>query len=156
MFKLICVIGVSVGGIINFVLCVVNDKLVFCNSSEISMIKKVILKNKFVWGILVIIGNIVRIIGMVLCKLIYEIKMCLCRLKLGKGSKLINIDSGWVNRIIYNERINVGMVIGNNLFGLSNNFNIRNMLIWLSYVNLLKVCKIFVWLWMGWLLSIRL
>lgn len=42
----------------------------FCISSEIRMMKKVMLKNSWVFGRLVISGNIVRMIGIVLCRLI--------------------------------------------------------------------------------------
>lgn len=67
--------------------------------------------------------------------------MCLCRLKLWKGSNLVNIERGWVKNIIYVDKMSVGMVIGSRLFGLINSFSIRNMVICVSQVRLLKFCR---------------
>lgn len=65
-----CDIGCFIGGIITLVFLVVYESDVFCKSSEIRIIKKVILKNRCVFFSFVIIGNMVRMIGIVLCNFI--------------------------------------------------------------------------------------
>lgn len=65
-----CDIGCFIGGIIILVFLVVYESDVFCKSSEIRIIKKVILKNRCVFFSFVIIGNMVRMIGIVLCNFI--------------------------------------------------------------------------------------
>lgn len=65
-----CDIGCFIGGIIILVFLVVYESDVFCKSSEIRIIKKVILKNRCVFFSFVIIGNMVRMIGIVSCNFI--------------------------------------------------------------------------------------
>ncbi len=77
------------------------------------------------------------------------------RLKLLKGSRPMNTDSGRANKIIQADSSSAGTAIGSSSLGVSSRPSTRNMPIWLSQARPSNMCRMPWRLRMGLLPSIR-